>query len=161
MSRLKVNFTSNEASSEARSVEVIPTGEYQCSIVDVETTTVNPGSANSGKPYWKIRFVVQEGKYAGNSIFGRIMLFEGKDGTLSSLAQFLRALGHQVNEGTFELPEDDEISGSRLTIVGRKFPAGTDKKTGKEVSEQFKVTGYKAPYQLSEAQKTGDASLLP
>jgi hypothetical protein len=158
MSRLKVNFTQDEADSKARGV--LPTGEYNVSIVDVKTTEVKPGSPNVGKPYWSIRFVVQDGKYADQSAFSNIMLFSTeKPGTLSTLSQFLKAIGYEISAGEFELPDDEEIQGKTLTIVGRKFPAGPDRRTGKDLPERFQVTGFKADG--AGPAKTANQSMLP
>lgn len=156
---LKINFSKNEAESSAR--EIIPSGAYVCNVVDVETRDVKPGSPNVGKPYWNLRFVVSEGKYAGNSIFGNIMLFStDKEGTLSSLAQFLKALGYEVTEGEFDLPEDDEIQGKSLVVVGRKLAAGPDPKTKRDLPERFKISGYKR-IDGAAAAKATNSSLLP
>lgn len=155
---LKVNFSQQEADSAPR--EVLPSGEYNCRVVDIETRDVKPGSENVGKPYWAIRFVVDEGKYSGNSLFSNIMLFEGKDGTLSSLSQFLRALGYDVTAGEFELPDDEDISGKLLTVIGRKLAAGYDKKAGKDLPDRFKVTGYKRT-NVGSVKTSGNSSLLP
>jgi len=156
---LKVNFSQDEAESTAR--EVLPTGAYPVAIVDVETREVKPGSANVGKPYWSIRFVVQDGnKYAGNSVFANIMLFSTeKSGTLSTLSQFLKALGYEITPGEFEIPDNDEIQGKLLTIVGRKLPAGPDRKTGKELPERFNVNAYKK-MDVSTTKSTSN-SMLP
>lgn len=155
---LKVNFSQNEASSTAR--EVVPSGSYLCNITDVETKQVNPGSQNSGKPYWNLRFTIDEGPYAGNNIFGNVMLFKtDKDGTLSSLAQLLKAIGYEIVEGDMELPEDEELSGKQVVVVGRKLLAGYDKKAGKELPDRFRISGYKKP---STQMKSGaGSSMLP
>ena len=115
---------------------------------------------NAGKPYWNIRFVVQEGKYEGYSIYARIMLFEGKDGTLNSLAQLVRACGFFVppEGGALNVPENDEIEGKTLIVKGTKVPARFDKKLEREVNEQFKVDGFLV---AKTETKTGDSSLLP
>lgn len=156
---LKVNFSQDEAESTAR--EVLPTGAYPVAIVDVETREVKPGSANVGKPYWSIRFVVQDGnKYAGNSVFANIMLFSTeKSGTLSTLSQFLKALGYEITPGEFEIPDNDEIQGKTLTIVGRKLPAGPDRKTNKDLPERFNVNAYKK-LDVSTTKSTSN-SMLP
>lgn len=155
---LKVNFSQDEAESTAR--VVLPTGEYVVSVVDVETKEVKPGGPNAGKPYWSIRFVVQEGKYEGNSAFANIMLFStDKSGTLSSLAQFLKALGYEITSGEFELPDDEEIQGRQLIIAGRKYLAGPDKRTGKDLPDRFQVNGYKKSDGSAPKQSSG--SLLP
>ncbi len=153
---LKVNLSENEAGSQVR--EVLPSGKYLCNIVKVEDKTVQPGSMNAGKPYWNIRFVVQEGKYEGYSIYARIMLFEGKDGTLNSLAQLLRACGFYVAPGALDVPENDQIEGKTLIVKGTKIPAGFNKKLEREVNEQFKVDGFLV---AKTETKTGDSSLLP
>lgn len=155
---LKVNFTQSEADSTAR--EVIPSGSYLCNVTDVKTSTVKPGSPNEGKPYWNIRFTVQDGKYAGNSVFGNIMLFEtDKEGTLSSLAQLLKALGYEVTPGEMELPEDEELLGKPLMVIGRKLLAGYDTKARRELPDRFKITGYRKADAASV--KSSPSSMLP
>lgn len=156
---LKVNFSQDEAESTAR--EVLPTGAYPVAIVDVEMREVKPGSANVGKPYWSIRFVVQEGnKYAGQSIFTNIMLFSTeKSGTLSTLSQFLKAIGYEITPGEFEVPDNDEIQGKLLTVIGRKLAAGLDKKTQRDLPERFQVSSYKKLD--GSAPKSTSSSMLP
>lgn len=155
---LKVNFSQQEAESTAR--EVVPSGSYLCAITDVKTTEVKPGSPNAGKPYWNIRFTIQDGKYAGNSIFGNIMLFEtDKDGTLSSLAQLLKATGFEVTEGEMELPEDEDMLGKNLIVIGRKLLAGYDQRAKRELPDRFRVTGYKRADAQTKA--SGPNTLLP
>lgn len=156
---LKVNFTKTDVESTAR--EIVPTGAYLCNITNVQTTEVKPGGPNTGKPYWNIRFTVQDGKYEGNSIFGNIMLFEtDKEGTLSSLSQLLKAVGYEVGVGEFELPEDEDLLGKSLIVVGRKMPAGFDSKAKRELPERFRVTGYKKS-DGQKVQATGNNSMLP
>jgi hypothetical protein len=153
---LKVNFSKDEAESKAR--EIVPSGEYHCKVVEVEQKDVKPPSLNVGKPYWAVQFVIQTDKYAGNRLFANIMLFEGKDGTLGSLSQFLKALGYDVTPGEFELPEADDLIGRDLNVKGNKIPAGFNKKAGRDLPERFNVTGYKP---ANVTVKTGNSSLLP
>lgn len=158
MARLKVNFSQDEAESKVR--EIPPSGTYLCSVVDVEMKEVKPGSPNSGKPFWNIRFVVQEGKYEGSSIFSNVMLFSTeKSGTLSQLSMFLKALGFTVTPGEMELPDDEEVQGKNLMVTGRKVPAGTDK-NGKDFNEQFRVTGFK-PADTATVNAVKNSSILP
>lgn len=154
---LKVNFSKDEAESKAR--EVIPTGEYTCNIAEIELREVKPGSPNVGKPFWNVQFVVDEGDYAGNRVFANIMLFEGKDGTLGQLSQFLKALGYDVTPGEFELPEADDLIGKALNVRGVKKGAGYDKKAGRDLNERWQVSGYKPAKTVTA--KTGNTSLLP
>src|SRR5262245_54232066 len=155
---LKVNFSKSEADSTAR--EVIPSGAYLCHISDVKTAEVKPGSPNQGKPYWNMRFTVAEGKYAGNSVFSNIMLFEtDKEGTLSSLAMLLKAVGIEVTPGEMELPEDEELLGKQLIVIGRKLLAGFDTKARRDLPDRFKVTGYRKAD--TSVVKSGSNSMLP
>lgn len=155
---LRVNFSQNEAESTAR--EIIPSGAYLVNVVEVKTSEVKPGGPNTGKPYWNIRFVVQEGKYAGNSVFSNIMLFStDKDGTLSTLAQFLKAVGYAIQPGDFDLPDESDLEGKSLVVVGRKLLAGYDKKAGKELPDRFRIDGYKKA--TADLQKATSGSILP
>lgn len=156
--RLKVNFSQDEADSKVR--EIPPSGTYLCSVVDLEIKEVKPGTPNVGKPYWNIRFVVQDGRYAGSSIFSNVMLFSTeKSGTLSQLSMFLKALGYEITQGEFELPDDEAIQGKQLMVTGRKVPAGTDK-NGKDFNEQFRVSGFKAA-DSTGAKSSTNTSVLP
>lgn len=157
MSRLKVNFSKNEAESQVR--EIAPSGEYHCKITEIESKTVNPSSKNAGKPYWNIKFNIQDPTQAHFApLYSNIMLFEGEDGTLGSLAQFLKALGYDVTAGEFDLPEEDELMGRDINVKGVKKQAGYDRKAGKDLNERFQVNGYKP---ANTKVKTGNTSLLP
>lgn len=158
MSGLKVNFSQNEAEAQVR--EIPPSGSYLCNLVDIKLTEVKPGSENAGKPYWNIRYVVQDGRYSNTSIFTNVMLFSTtKDGTLAQLSQLLKALGYTITPGEFELPDPEELQGKQLMVTGRKVPAGTAK-DGRDYNEQFRVTGYKA-VDAGSKMSSGGSSLLP
>lgn len=152
MQPLKVNFSTEEASAEAR--VILPTGNYVVNITEGELKEVKPGRKNTGKPYWSLQFVVQEGQYAGARLFGSIMLF---DGALYSLSQLLKALGYQVGTGDFEIPTLDEIMGKTIVIYGQKKPAET--KDGTELNERFEVKSYK-PHTANGKPSAG-SHLLP
>lgn len=140
---LKVNFSRQEAESSVR--QIPPSGEYHCKVFEIETREVKPGSVHVGKPYWHVQFVIQGGPYVNNRVMSNIMLFAGKDGTLSSLAQFLRAMGYEVSEGEFELPDPNDVIGKDLNVIGTKLLAGYDKKAQKELPDRFQVRGYTKP----------------
>lgn len=133
---MKVNFSSNEA--EAKAFEVPPTGEYLVCIVDGSIEAVKAGD-NVGKPYWKLRFVIQDGKYAGASIFTNIMLF---DGALYGISMLLKALGYVISEGENEIPELEDLLGKPFYAKGYKRPAKTDQKSGRDLPERFEVKSY-------------------
>ena len=150
---LKVNFTNRESTSTVR--EIPPSGEYLVAITDGEIKEVKPGRKNTGKPFWQLKFVIQDGAYAGTTLMASIMLF---DGALFSLAQLLKALGYDVEDGDFLVPQLDDIIGKNINVKGYKRGAST-LPDGTELSERFEIKGYKAPSRSGI--KTGDSSLLP
>jgi hypothetical protein len=150
---LRVNLSSKEA--ESTSIDVLPSGKYVCNIVEGSVEEVKPGKKNVGKPYWKLRFVIQDGKYAGRSIYSTVMLF---DGALYSLSQLLKSLGYDVNPGSLVVPDVDEIIGKSVMVRGQKKPATTDPESGRDIPERFEVKGYQMS---SSVEKTGDSSILP
>lgn len=151
---LKVNLTSDEANSESR--EVLPSNKYVCNIVDGSINEVKPGRKHVGKPYWKLSFVVQEGPYAGRFINSTVMLF---DGALFSLSQLMQSLGYDVNAGSFDVPELDDIIGKTVVVRGLKRAASTDP-DGRDLPERFEVKGYNRP-PAKGAKAPVDSDLLP
>jgi Protein of unknown function (DUF669) len=152
-SPLRVNLTSDEA--ESKTLEPLPSGKYLCNIVNGQVREVKPGRTHTGKPYWGLQFVVQEGPHAGRSIFSTVMLF---DGALYSLSQLMQALGYEVNVGEFHVPPIDSLIGKSLYVRGRRQPAKTDD-DGRDIPERFEVKGY-----MSSGDQTKpdtDTSLLP
>lgn len=154
MQPLKVNFSDEEANSKAR--EIPPTGEYLCAIVDGSQEIVKPGKKNTGKPYWKLRFVVQDGTYSGTPLNATVMLFEG---ALYQLGQLMRSLGYDVNAGDFEVPTVDKIIGQQLIVKGYKRPPSTNPETQQELPERFEVKSYKLANKSGK--KAGNSSMLP
>lgn len=152
MSQLKVNLTEQEATSQVR--DIPPSGEYVCNIVDGKEDIVKPNKKNSGKPYWKMKYVVQEGAYAGSTLSATVMLFEG---ALYSFSQLMKALGYEVNVGGLVVPEVDTLLGKTVIVKGYKRPPSTNAE-GQDLPERFEVRGYK-PARMKT--KTGDTSLLP
>ena len=149
---LKVNFTEQEATSQPR--EVPPSGEYLVNIVEATDEVVKPGRKNSGKPYWKLRMVVQDGPYSGSTIYGSVMLF---DTALYSLAQLMRSLDQDVNSGEFEIPETDWLNGKSLIVRGFKRPPSSD--SGQDLPERFEVKAYKPA--KGGVKASANSSLLP
>lgn len=135
---LKVNFTSEEAGSTVR--EVPPSGDYVVNITGGELKEVKPGRKNSGRPYWQLKFVIQEGKYTGTTLISSVMLFEG---ALYSLAQLMKALGYKLSDGDNDLPGVEDLLGRQLVVRGEKKPART-MPDGTELSERLEIRGYKA-----------------
>jgi hypothetical protein len=150
---LKVNFTDEEAGSKVR--EIPPTGEYLVAITDGEIKEVKPGRKNTGKPFWQLRLVIQDGAYAGTTLISSVMLF---DGALYSFSQLMKALDYDVNTGDFKVPDLDDIIGKNVNVRGNKMPAKS-LPDGTDLSERFEVKGFKPPARKDA--KVGDSSLLP
>jgi hypothetical protein len=150
---LKVNFTEQEANSTVR--EIPPSGEYLVAITDGEIKEVKPGRKNTGKSFWQLRLVIQDGAYAGASLICSVMLF---DGALYTLAQLMKALGYDTTAGDFIIPPLDNIIGKNVNVKGYKKPA-TTLPDGTELSERFEVKGFKPA--TRSGTKSGDSSLLP
>ena len=127
---LRVNFSNKEAASEARSVELMPRGEYHVKITDIEDRE-SQSEKNYGKPYWAIEFTIQEGPYEDRKAWTNCMLFEG---ALYTLAQLMKALDFDISEGDFVLPNAYDLIGrdAEITLVkqgnearpGPPWPAG-------------------------------------
>ncbi len=165
MANLKVNFTDDEAGSEARSFELLPTGEYEANITKVEEKIIsgldNDGreKKNDGKKYWNIEFTVQSGKYTNRKAFTNCMLF---DGALYTLAQLLKATGNAkaVESGT--IPGDQSFVGKSVVIVVKKQRDLYAEKRDGGGDAQWKneVKGIKAPGNVAVASEAS-GSLLP
>lgn len=149
---LKVNFTDQEATSTVR--EVPPSGEYVCNIVDGELKEVRPGKQNSGKPFWSLRLVVQDGPYSGSTLYSSVMLF---DGALYSFAQLMRSLGYDVNSGDFIVPQLNDIIGKTVNVRGIKRPPSQFE--GRELPERFEVKGFKSAN--TGIKPAANSSILP
>jgi hypothetical protein len=137
---LKVNFSSEEAASEGRSVDLLPRGEYHVKITGVEDRECGENSNNPGKPYWGMEFTVQDGKYENRKLWTNCMLFSP---ALYTLSQLMKALGHNIREGSFEVPEGEDLVG-RDVVVAVKIKPKSKGKDGQEYDERNEVQGIKA-----------------
>lgn len=160
---MKLNLSDNEAKSTAREFTVLPSGAYLCNIVEIREEVVKPGSQNAGKPYWNVLFVVdQGGQYDGRRIYTNLMLFEGAAFLIKQLVEV--TFPHMLNGNQLEIPEYEAFIGKQVTVMGRKFSAGSSIKRGGKIvgtrdTDEFSVSGFKAAD--SQPKKSGDASLLP
>ena len=162
MSGLKVNFSDQEASSEARSFDPLPTGSYYCRITDVEERWCGQESKNPGKPYWNIEFTVQDGPFEDRRVWTNCMLFEG---ALYTLAQLLKATGNEKALQTGNIP-DGESFVTREVIVNVKKQRDTyaeQRDADGEVQWKNEVKGIRAYAGASPTSKakSGAGSLLP
>jgi hypothetical protein len=168
LSSLRVNFSDEEAASEGRGYEPVPTGTYACTIVKVEVRK-SKSDKNFGKPYYSLQLKVikdeerfpKQFKYGGKVFFGSVMLFEG---ALYSLAQIHKALGWPMNGSI--IPADQLVDQELLVIVSREKDSYKMKQAqveGEETEVIWKneVKGYKA-MNANVGPKAGAAnSLLP
>jgi hypothetical protein len=161
---LRLNLSDDEAGSTAREYTVLPTGSYICNIIEVNEKTVKPGSNNVGKPYWNVKLVVDQGhkEYDGKPIYANLMLFKG---AAFLVVQLVRATFPELIEGNdISIPRPESLCGKRVTVVGRKFVAGSDIKKGgkptgrKRDTDQFEVTGFKTVEE--PARPAGNTTLL-
>jgi hypothetical protein len=167
MAGLQVNFTNQEAESEARVFTPAPTGWYKCAIYDIEEKE-STSEKNSGKPYWAVTLqCTQEGEHNKRRFWGNVMLF---DGALYSLAQLMTAVGRPIpKEGAFEVPDPEDLIGTEILVsVAKVRDTYQMEKTGTdEVIWKNDVKGYKALDEatLSAIEKSGskgkNKSLLP
>lgn len=164
MSGLKVNFSDNEATSESKSFDPIPSGEYYVRITNVEDAECGPESKNAGKPYWKLEFTVQDGEFESRKLWTNAMLF---DGALYTLAQLLKASGHEDAIKTGNVPDGQSFVSTELIVVVKKGRNSymEDRNADGEPVWSNEVKGIKAYTGVSPAQKGKSAvagtSLLP
>lgn len=103
---LRVNFSAEEESSEARDFSPIPTGKYHVAITDVEVKQCGPNSKNPGKPFYAVTVTIQDGDHMNRKLWGNVMLFEG---ALYSLVQILKAQSLPLSG---KVPTPDELIGT-------------------------------------------------
>jgi hypothetical protein len=161
ISNLRVNFSDQEANSEARSFDPIPSGKYHVRLTDISTEKCGPTSKNPGKPYWHIEFTIQDGPHEDRKVWTNAMLFEG---ALYTLSQLLKATGNGEAIKTGKIPPADSFMGAELTIVVKKqvdtyaIEQGEWDGTGPKPFKN-EVKGIAAADALQNAGSTG--SLLP
>jgi hypothetical protein len=146
---LKVNFSDEEAGSEARDFEALPTGKYHVTIFDGELKE-SQSQKNPGKPFWSLTLQIQDGKYEGRRLWANVMLFEG---ALYSLAQLLKAIGRDDALKSGKVPAIDELLGKDCVVTAAKVldsykmeKDGIDPKTAGPDERIYKteVKGFKA-----------------
>lgn len=169
ISDLRVNFTDEEAGSEARDYEPLPTGKYHVTVFDGEVKFAGEGSKNPGKPFWSLTLQVQDGKFESRRLWANVMLFEG---ALYSLAQLLKAIGREDALKSGKIPALDEILGKDLVVTAQKSldaykmqKDGIDPKTasGDERVYKTEVKGFK-PWDgqpVGMVSGSGSNSMLP
>src|SRR5215203_3323478 len=100
---LRVNFSTEEAESKAFDFDPIPSGKYHVKVTEI-TDKESTSEKNFGKPYWNVELTIQDGKYADRKLWANVMLF---DGALYSLAQLLKATGHEDAMKSGKIPDKE------------------------------------------------------
>lgn len=165
MTGLKVNFSEQEASSEARDFSAIPSGKYYARITDVEDRECGPESKNAGKPYWNLEFTIQDGDFEDRKVWTNCMLFEG---ALYTLSQLLKATGNEKAIKTGDIPDGESFVSKEVIIsVKKQRDTYREQKDGDgEPQWKNEVKGILAfegtsPSSGKGAVKAGSGSLLP
>lgn len=156
VSNLRVNFTDDEASSEAPDFSPIPSGKYLVAITEVEVA-YSQSEKHNGKPYWKVTMVIQEGPYENRRLWANVMLFEG---ALYSLAQLLKATGHEDALKSGKIPSGDSFVGEQVivSVVKTLDKYRMDQNDDGEKVFKNEVKGFKPAADFAAA---GSSSLLP
>jgi hypothetical protein len=171
MAKLKVNFSDQEVTSEARTFEPLPSGEYYVRITEVLDKECGPESKNPGKPYYNVECTVQDGPHEGRKLFTNAMLF---DGALYTISQMCKATGFgdrvDPKSKTFgDIPDGEEfVSKEAIVVVKKQRDTWAEERDG-DGQPQYKneIKGFK-PYQGESPSaaghkqtKAGAGSLLP
>ena len=131
---LYVNFSDEEAASESRDMEPLPTGKYLVTITDVTLKECGSESKNPGKPYYAIEFTVVADKKGGTFVnrkcWTNAMLFNPALYTISNL---MKALGLVPEPGRFKVPGADFFVGKTIMIGGLHVPEQKDKRDPSKV----------------------------
>jgi uncharacterized protein DUF669 len=140
---LYVDFSGQEADSEARDYEPLPTGKYLATITNVELRE-SQSMENPGKPMYGFEFTVVDGirggEFNGRKAWTNACLWSG---ALYTVTHIMKATGFPVSQGRMRIPSAEEFMGKQLVIGGKNAPS-KNKKTG-EVYEARYEPRYFAP----------------
>jgi len=124
---LYIDFSSDEAASESRDLEPLPTGKYLCTITDV-TLKASQSERNPGKPFYAIEMTVVEdargGEFRNRKCWTNAMLFHP---ALFTITHIMKATGFTVNEGRVRIPTPEDLIGKILVVGGIKMGETKDK----------------------------------
>jgi hypothetical protein len=109
----KVNFSDEEAASQARDYTPMPTGKYYVRVTDIEDKICGPEAKNAGKPYWAVEFTIQDGQYEDRKAWTNAMIFEG---ALYTLSQLLKSTGFEHALETGDIPDGEELVSKECII---------------------------------------------
>lgn len=118
---LYVNFSADEAASESRDIEPLPTGKYLTNITTVELREVKShDKGNYGKPMYSFEFTVVDdlkgGAFNKRTAYALAMCFPP---ALFTITHIMKATGFPVSEGRVRIPAPGEFEGKLIVIGGR------------------------------------------
>lgn len=157
---LRVNFSDQEAASEAFSFEPIPSSSYHAKITEIEERE-SKSDKNFGKPYWAVTLVIQEGQHADRRLWANVMLF---DGALFSLAQLLKATDHAdaLESGKIPDPEVFITKDVVINVAKVKDTYKMNQEDSDEILFKNEVKGFKPlPKDGLKGSPAKGSSLLP
>lgn len=144
---LKINLSDKEAKAEGKDFEPLPRGWYHVALTDGEVKAVkeldadgNPNK-NAGKPYWRLEFTVQSGKYEGRKAFTNAMLFQGAAYTLVQLLKSTGFMKPDQSAGEVDIPPLDDIIGKEMEVRVVVVPARGDYDARNEVKAIRALSG--------------------
>lgn len=156
---IRVNFSDQEAASEGKSFDPIPSGRYLVAITDIELKE-STSEKNFGKPYWHMELTVQEGDHTDRKLWTNVMLFEG---ALYSLSQLLKSTGNAEALKTGKIPPADSFIGKKVVAVVKrqvdKYLMEQDPTGPKEFKNEVK--GFQPASAMVGAAGSASSSLLP
>ncbi|SRR6266542_1887698 len=156
---LRVNFSDQEASSEARDYSPMPTGKYHCCITDVEDAECGPNSKNQGKPYWRLEFTIQDGPYEMRKVWTNCMLFSP---ALYTLGQLLKATGYaNLQAGEVDVPPGHTFISKHVLVSVVKQRDKYNDPDGSEGLYKNEVKGISAWDDVLADATVGSTSNLP
>lgn len=108
--RLTIDVTANDVAM--ASSELVPVGNYDAIIDDVEQTSPKSGD-NVGKPMYRVKFKIDGGPQNGRVATSQVCLW---DGALISFFQLMEAIGKKIEPGKMEVPLPSELIGKKVAI---------------------------------------------
>jgi uncharacterized protein DUF669 len=153
---LYVNFSDDEAASESRDYEPLPSGKYLVTITDVEMRE-SKSEKNFGKPMYSFRFTVVEdrrgGQFVGRHCWTLAMLFPP---ALFTMTHIMKALGLPVSAGRVRIPRPAELMDQQLMIGGLLTVEKKDKNDPSKVyPARFEPKSYWPASKWSEQPSAG------
>lgn len=137
MAQLGTQFNANDVEPSAP-MELIPPGNYLCSIVNSEMLD----TSNNNGQYLKLEFVVLEGQYANRHLWSNLNLVNSNPKTVEIAQKDLSAICHAT--GQLMVSDSEQLHNKPMIVTVKVKPAGNDKKdVWREAQNELR--GYSSP----------------